>query len=60
LIPSRGRSGPLETPKKIDDLVTELATTYSMRRETIVSDVASLLLDLLRRGWVEEVKENAV
>lgn len=48
----------LETPKRLDDLVKHLATTYGMQPHSIISDVAELLLELLRRGWVEEVESN--
>lgn len=48
----------LDTPKGLDELVNELALTYGMQPHAIVSDVATLLLDLLRRGWIEEVENN--
>jgi coenzyme PQQ synthesis protein D (PqqD) len=48
----------LDTPKGLDELVNELALTYGMQPHSIVSDVAALLLDLLRRGWIEEVENN--
>jgi hypothetical protein len=46
----------LDQPKGLNELVRDLALTYGMEPGSIVSDVASLLLDLLRRGWVEEVE----
>lgn len=49
----------LDTPKDLDTLVKELASEYRMQAHSIVSDVAALLLDLLRRGWVEEVEQDA-
>lgn len=48
----------LDTPKDLDELVNELALTYGMQPHAIVSDVATLLMDLLRRGWIEEVENN--
>ena len=48
----------LDTPKGLDELVNELALEYRMQPPSIVSDVAALLLDLLRRGWIEEVENN--
>jgi coenzyme PQQ synthesis protein D (PqqD) len=48
----------LETPMDLDELVKQLALEYRMEAHSIVSDVASLLLDLLRRGWIEEVENN--
>jgi Coenzyme PQQ synthesis protein D (PqqD) len=49
----------LETPKGLDELVNQLSAAYRMQPHSIVSDVAELLLELLRRGWVEEVESNA-
>lgn len=49
----------LDTPKDLDTLVKELALEYRMQAPSIVSDVAALLLDLLRRGWIEEVEQDA-
>jgi hypothetical protein len=49
----------LDTPKGLDQLVQELASAYDMHPPTILPDVAALLLDLLRKGWVEEVSDNA-
>jgi hypothetical protein len=46
----------LDKPKNLDELVKQLALEYRMEAHSIVSDVAALLLDLLRRGWVEEVE----
>lgn len=48
----------LDTPKELDELVNELALEYRMPPHSIVSDVAALLLDLLRRGWIEEAENN--
>lgn len=48
----------LDTPKDLDELVSELASAYGMQPQAILSDVATLLLDLLRRGWIEEVENN--
>jgi hypothetical protein len=48
----------LETPMGLDELVKQLALEYRMQTHAIVSDVAALLLDLLRRGWIEEVETN--
>lgn len=48
----------LDTPKGLDELVNEMAVEYRMQPQSIVSDVAALLLDLLRRGWIEEVENN--
>jgi hypothetical protein len=48
----------LDTPKGLDELVNEMASEYRMQPHAIVSDVAALLLDLLRRGWIEEVENN--
>ena len=48
----------LDSPKDLDELVKELALAYGMQPHSIVSDVASLVLDLLRRGWIEEVENN--
>ena len=48
----------LDSPKGLDQLVNELALEYQMQPHAIVSDVAALLLDLLRRGWIEEVENN--
>lgn len=48
----------LDNPKGLDQLVNELAMEYGMQPHSIVSDVAALLLDLLRRGWIEEVENN--
>jgi hypothetical protein len=48
----------LDTPKDLDTLVKQLALEYRMEEHSIVSDVASLVLDLLRRGWIEEVEDN--
>jgi hypothetical protein len=42
----------------LDELVKQLALEYRMQTHAIVSDVAALLLDLLRRGWIEEVEIN--
>jgi hypothetical protein len=48
----------LDTSKGLDELVRELASAYGMQPQAILSDVATLLLDLLRRGWIEEVENN--
>jgi hypothetical protein len=48
----------LDSPKKLDELVKQLAIEYRMQPHSIVSDVAALLLDLLRKGWIEEVGDN--
>lgn len=48
----------LETPMDLDELVNELALAYRMQPHAIVSDVAALVLDLLRRGWIKEVENN--
>jgi hypothetical protein len=48
----------LESPKGLDELANELALAYGMRPQSIVSDVAALLLDLRRRGWIEEVEND--
>lgn len=48
----------LDTPKGLDELVNQLALEYRMQSQSIVSDVATLLLDLMRRGWIEEVENN--
>jgi hypothetical protein len=48
----------LDTPKGLDELVNQLAVEYGMQPGSIVSDVAALVLDLLRRGWIEEVEDN--
>jgi coenzyme PQQ synthesis protein D (PqqD) len=48
----------LDTPKGLDEMVNELASAYQMQPHAILSDVAALLLDLLRRGWIEEVENN--
>jgi hypothetical protein len=48
----------LDIPKNLDQLVDELAAEYRMQPSSIVSDVAALVLDLLRRGWIEEVENN--
>jgi hypothetical protein len=50
----------LDTPKGLDQLVNELAVQYGMQPHSITSDVAALLLDLLRRGWIEEAEEEHV
>ena len=49
----------LDTPKDLDTLVNQLALEYRMQPHSIVSDVAALVLDLLRRGWIEEVERDA-
>jgi hypothetical protein len=48
----------LDSPKGLDELVNELALAYRMQPHAILSDVATLVLDLLRRGWIEEVENN--
>jgi hypothetical protein len=48
----------LETPMGLAELVRQLALEYRMEAHSIVSDVAALLLDLLRRGWIEEVDNS--
>jgi hypothetical protein len=48
----------LDTPKDLDTLVNQLALEYRMQPHSIVSDVAALVLDLLRRGWIEEVERD--
>lgn len=48
----------LERPHNLGDLVNQLAAVYGMQPQTIVSDVAALVLDLLRREWIVEVEDN--
>lgn len=48
----------LDKPKGLDQLVNELALGYDLQPHSIVSDVAALLLDLLRRAWIEEVETD--
>jgi hypothetical protein len=47
----------LETPRDLAELVDVLASNYDVPPQSIVSDVAALLLELHRRGWIQEVEE---
>ncbi len=48
----------LETPRDLAELVDLLASDYDVPPQSIISDVASLLLELHRRGWIQEVEDN--
>lgn len=48
----------LEKPRTLSELAELLATSYEVSAQSITADVGTLLLDLLRRGWIEEVEES--
>jgi hypothetical protein len=48
--------GLLERPATVEALVSELARLFAAPPTTIARDVEGLMDDLIRRGWVEEVR----
>jgi coenzyme PQQ synthesis protein D (PqqD) len=45
----------LEEPRSLSSLIDKLAGRFDAPRDRIAADVGSLLADLIRRGWVDEV-----